>query len=433
VIRTALRASDILMDRVWQLEKETFRDTRGFAFAPITDVVEEFEDSTALHPEIQRQVAKLRTDLDRCTPLEISSLVKHGYCVGRKACRARPEFFGMVSPDNPPWDPMPTAHAAAHVSPTAMLLKGPVRVQAPSTSDARTLQASTVRRIWSTLFDHRDWTSYLHVAVLVPALFFVSHSLFKYYQRTHRTSYLINSLSQGNRDVDQISRFLESRSLPWTGAPFKDVDQGLDSKGHGFEILQDSRIMDLREWKPGAPGKGELAFGYRRLKVTKTAEQAGDYKLPLDLITTDPDSVVRIPPQELQATLFRSKLVETGPSDSKCRWQAVFDLSHMPLGEPVDLLVEYYSPGEYLQHNEGRTTLPVLISAPTAELTMWIMLPLGKEYRSWRVVKYRKQDLQSAQTVKVVTEYLADDFTILAFKMLALKADYNYEVQWFYK
>src|SRR6185436_17044929 len=30
LIRTAVRASDILMDRVWQLENETFKDVPGF-------------------------------------------------------------------------------------------------------------------------------------------------------------------------------------------------------------------------------------------------------------------------------------------------------------------------------------------------------------------------------------------------------------------
>jgi hypothetical protein len=88
LIRTALRASDILMDRVWQQEIERFQDAEGFVFAPITEVVEHAEDPTALHPEIQQQVAGIRNDLDRFSPLEISSLVRHGYCVGRKACRA---------------------------------------------------------------------------------------------------------------------------------------------------------------------------------------------------------------------------------------------------------------------------------------------------------------------------------------------------------
>src|SRR5262249_17802503 len=88
LIPTAMRASDILMDRVWQLENETIKDTSGFAFARITDLVDPGQDPTALHPEIQRQVSGIRTDLDRFSDIEISSLVRHGYCVGRMACRS---------------------------------------------------------------------------------------------------------------------------------------------------------------------------------------------------------------------------------------------------------------------------------------------------------------------------------------------------------
>src|SRR5262249_28088094 len=113
IIRTSMRASTILMDRVWQLERETFHNTPGFVFAPITEVVEPSEDPTALQPEIQRQTAGIRTDLDRFTPLEISSLVRHGYCVGRKACRAHPAVFGAELPGNAPWDPIPASRGAA--------------------------------------------------------------------------------------------------------------------------------------------------------------------------------------------------------------------------------------------------------------------------------------------------------------------------------
>ena len=106
LIRTAMRASDILMDRVWQLENETFKDTPGFVFARITDFVDPEQDPTALHPEVQRQLPSIRTDLDRFSDLEISSLVRQGYCVGRKACRAHPDLFGSELPVNPPWDPI---------------------------------------------------------------------------------------------------------------------------------------------------------------------------------------------------------------------------------------------------------------------------------------------------------------------------------------
>jgi hypothetical protein len=128
LIRTALRATDILMDRVWQLEKETFHDTPGFVFAPITEVVEPTEDPTALHPEIQRQAANIRTDLDRFSTLEISSLVRHGYCVGRKACRAHPDLFGPDLPGNAPWDPLPTSGS----KPVSVAVPGNARRSSPT-------------------------------------------------------------------------------------------------------------------------------------------------------------------------------------------------------------------------------------------------------------------------------------------------------------
>jgi len=109
LIRTAMRSTDILMDRVWQLENENFQETFGFVFARVLDVAGPHEDATALHPEVQRQTANIRTDLDAFSLLEISCLIRHGYCIGRKACRSRPDLFGTELPTNPPWDPVPAA------------------------------------------------------------------------------------------------------------------------------------------------------------------------------------------------------------------------------------------------------------------------------------------------------------------------------------
>src|SRR5262249_26392438 len=152
LIRTALRATDILMDRVWQLESETFRGTPGFVFAPITDVVWPHEDPTALHPVIQRQLVNVRTDLDQFTDLEISGLVQHGYCVARKVCRSRPDLFGEEFPKDYPWDPIPKTDGVALTAPSARgfarLLhwlapadwNGDKFVPAADTLNARTLQ-----------------------------------------------------------------------------------------------------------------------------------------------------------------------------------------------------------------------------------------------------------------------------------------------------
>ena len=139
MIRTAMRATDILMDRVWQLETETFRDTSEFAFARITEVVDPEQDPTALHPEVQRQLPNIRTDLDRFSQTEISNLMRHGYCVGRKTCQARPDLFTTEQIVEPAWEPMlerrATTAGAAGASPVALLpreptglTRGPTRV-----------------------------------------------------------------------------------------------------------------------------------------------------------------------------------------------------------------------------------------------------------------------------------------------------------------
>jgi predicted acylesterase/phospholipase RssA len=469
LIRTAMRASDILMDRVGQLEKETFYDTPGFVFALITDVVEPSEDATALNPAIQRQVANIRTDFDRFSELEISSLIRHGYCVGRKACLAQPELFGTNLPTNSPWDPVsgggrggnlqevpppnstpsstapppaavptegshPTAGSPAPLSPAV----GPTERRPPggkapgaATVEARTLQASSGRRIWSTLLDYRDWASYIYVPIIVPLLSVLPYVLVKYYEHTHKVNQIVKSLSQGSQDLEQMSRLLDSRSTPWPGVPFEEVGKVSEADVKDFEVLQDSRILDLRGWKPGA--SDSLSFGYRRLKVFKNPDYAGDDQFYMNLIATDPKTAVRFPPQELQPKLRRGNVEKAGTGEEKWRWQAVYDCRQVPPGETVDLIVEYYSPGQYLQNSESATVLPFFVRWPTAELTMWVMMPTGKEYSSWRLSRYPQGNPQQTERVKAVTEYLAEDYTILAFKLLSLKPGYVYNIQWTYK
>src|SRR5262245_37229654 len=136
LVRTAMRASDILWDRVWQLENENFQDTFGFVFARVIDVVGPHEDATSLHPEVQRQTANIRTDVDAFSLLEISCLIRHGYCIGRKACRSRADLFGAELPTNPPWDPVPAASIPQDAAP-APRLAGTNPDTAPSTIQAQ--------------------------------------------------------------------------------------------------------------------------------------------------------------------------------------------------------------------------------------------------------------------------------------------------------
>jgi len=196
LILTAMRASDILMDRVWQLEKETFEDTPGFLFASINDAVAPSEDRFAMHPEVQRQVARIRTDLDYFDDLEIRSLAQHGYCVARKMCRSNPEFFGNDLPDGPSWDPI------ADVQPTPVSVPG--RASEPI-AWARRLQKSSRRRVWSTMFSLRDWPTYVW-APLILLLLFGGPYIFLAAQRTaQRNEAVLTAVSQAKQIEVQIT------------------------------------------------------------------------------------------------------------------------------------------------------------------------------------------------------------------------------------
>lgn len=437
LIRTALRASDILMDRVWQLEKDTFEDTPGFVFAPITEVVEPAEDPTALHPEIQRQTANIRTDLDRFSFLEISSLIRHGYCVGRKACRSRPDLFGADLPSNGLWDPIPTSRGAAPLLPVATRLDGASREPAPATREARTLQASAVRRIWSTLLDYRDWTSYVYVPILIPILFLMPYLIVKSYERSQRINHLVETLSQGNPAFEQMSRLLDDGpAKPWTGVSAEEVRQFQEPDFAGFEILQDAHILDLRAWKPVASRQGETGpriYSYRHLKVLKQAENKEANLFRLRIFPTSAKVEVRFPPQQLQPKLRMSTAEGPVNAEKKYAWEVSFDFQKVPAGDAADLIIEYLCPEQFMDSSETAANLPLDIQAKTAELTLWVFMPEGKEYRNFHLIRHTLGKLEKVEAVKVITEYLAKDYTILAFTLLSLEPGYTYEVHWQYK
>jgi hypothetical protein len=62
--------------------------------------------------------------------------------------------------------------------------------------------------------------------------------------------------------------------------------------------------------------------------------------------------------------------------------------------------------------------------AKTAELTRWILMPEGREYKRHRLLRYEKGKPATAEVFKFATEYLATNYSILAFKLLGLEPGY---------
>ena len=328
IIRTAIRASDILTDRVGQLENETFKDTPGFVFARITDFVDPAQDPTALHPEIQRRLPSIRTDLDRFSDIEISSLIRQGYTVGRKVCRAHPDVFGGELPANPPWDPIAESPSGRHVATEAMTAYPPPREPLAVTKAARALHASAIRRIWSRLLDYRDWVSYVYVPIIIPLLVLLPWFVVKSYERSRRVNQIVESLAQGSRDLEIMTRLMEGPVAPFVGE--KNVEElRADDKADlsGFLILQDLRIIDLRNWKPPEAGdeSNSTVYGYRRLKVQKQPDAANNNLFRVSVLALSPETQVRFPPQELQPKLYSRNLESSRHGEKLVHWEVGAD------------------------------------------------------------------------------------------------------------
>jgi predicted acylesterase/phospholipase RssA len=436
IIRTAMRASDILMDRVGQLENETFRDTPGFVFARITDRVDLTEDPTALHPEIQRQLPSVRTDIDRFSDLEISTIVKQGYCVARKTVRAKPELFGSQVPDNPPWDPIPQSAIDTTTAAQAAIGPGQRHETSLVTLQARSLHRSSLRRIWSTLWDWRDWISYVYVPILIPLLVLAPYFAIRSYERSRRVNQIVESLAQGSRDLDQMSRLMEGPIAPFVGMKSSEELPASDRPDlTGYLILQDIRIIDLRNWQGPTANKSETSshlYGYRRLKVRKELDPVNNQVFRASVLAFSPDTQIRFPPQQLQPALYSRRIDDTVPGEKLVRWEIGVDFQKIPTGESADIIYEHMSPGTFLRDAVGSTTLAFDVEADTVELTRWLLLPQGKQYRTFQLIRYQMGKPETSESVKAVSEYLADDYTILAFKLLSLKAGYTYELTWSY-
>jgi hypothetical protein len=377
---------------------------------------------------VQRQTANIRTDLDKFSALEISSLVRHGYCVGRQVCRDRPDLFGTELPTGEPWDPVNGPPAPAAV-PSA-----PSRPPSQDAAAARTLQVSAVRRIWGRLLDPRDWFSYLYVPVLVPLLVLLPYFVVKWQQRSQRTNELMDSIAEGAPELRELTRLLDNGpDRPWVGVEAEEVGKLDELDFTGFQVLQQSRVVDMRAWRPVKRGETNAWITiYRRMRVVKLPENTDARPFRINLLTTSPKVELVFPPQRLDGKLRVCHDRSVG-NPRRAVWETSFDFSKVPPGEDVDLFCNYQLVGAFQELGDEPSALRFPIQAPKAELTMWLLMPHGREYERSSLIRYPTGTPTKVEAVKAVTEYFTGDATILSFKLLAPKMGYTYEVRWSYK
>jgi hypothetical protein len=299
-------------------------------------------------------------------------------------------------------------------------------------ADARALQGSAFRRIWSTLLDRRDWAAYVYVPIILPILVLLPYVVFTTYQRAHQYSRLVASYSQGTSDLNTLSEMLASKPVPWAGEQAEKVRHLDEPDLTGFQILQDSRIVDLRSWLPGDE-KASTVDIRRRMKVLKQRQNKGNDLFRLHLLPTSPQTAVRFPAQQLRPRLRMCEVESSGPGRDLCRWEADFDFIGVPAGDFVEIMLDERSPGRFLEGGEGGAEITFIVQAATGELTTWLLMPRGRDYQSFHISRHQTGKPETSENFRPVTEYLADDYTIIAFKLVSLDPGWTYQVRWVYK
>ena len=142
--------------------------------------------------------------------------------------------------------------------------------------------------------------------------------------------------------------------------------------------------------------------------------------------------VLRFPAQDLEPKLYAQDMGTDARGQKMVHWTVGVDLRRVPPGDFVELIYEHISPGVFVTEGMSSNTLSFGVEAPTVELTRWLLMPEGKKYKNFQLIRYKTGDPDNAEGVKLATEYLPGDKDILAFKLLALDAGYTYELSWFY-
>jgi predicted acylesterase/phospholipase RssA len=428
-IAQSIRATDILWDRVWQLERENFGDRNGYHFLPVTHVVDPHDDPHALHPVVQAEVSSIRTDLDRFSDLEVNALVAHGYEVARAFHRRIGAKAIEPVHDGPTWEPLPGRHSVVAM-PRPAAGRGTAR-SAGTSSPARLaeqLRRSSQRKVWSTLLDWQDWPSYLYVALGLLLLVALPVHVYRLHRRAVMLTSMIDSIAKGDPDIRLVLDLVEADSLDsWRKLEVTDAAEPTPDDYGGLEILAYSRISDLRTaWSGGLRPErgGKVHFRDRVvLRVTDEARRKQGVVFRTAIPVEDVD--YRQPKDAIPGRVRRVTVRDAAGVEEQ-QYEFHVDLSRAPIGEPMSL--ELAAVLRYKSLPAGR--LPLVMQFSADLLTVWILFPDEHPYQRYQLVSYPRDHEEQAEPL--TSRYTIDHpyGRLIGWSVLAPREGSVFECRW---
>jgi predicted acylesterase/phospholipase RssA len=425
IIQQTIRATDILWDRVWQLERENFKSNQGFLFLPVTELVNRDEDPTALHAIIQNVIQTIRTDLDRFSTHEINALVQHGYEVTRKLCLQDGILNKTQCPVSPPWKPIEPQKKAQ----SKFFLSKGKESAAKDTQIARKLITSSNRKIWSTLIDWKDWPSYLYLTLLFMLFIYLPYQTYKLYQNSIIQDNIINSIAHGDPDIHKILNLATTDPIyGWIPKTVGVQENPSDISYKGVEALSHSRFYDLRHKNPNIAQEGlqGKTYIYDRITFRFLESYKGNHKISFSLPTRLKDIEFRQPITSIQGKINRVKSPKEILGRKFTLYEVNYNLKNVLPNEPITI------ENEVLAVTPNNLKIPFSLQIKTDILSVWILFPKKWPYESYNLVTYPKDRSRPAEIMQ--KSYAIDHpyGDLIGWSVIHPDMDLVYECRWTY-
>ena len=420
LIRTGMRATDILMDRVNQLELESFQTSKGVVFFQIDDVVSHDDDPHAPHPEIQRRAALIRTDMDRFTDLEISSLIQHGFCVARRTLINQNLIDDPKTQTTKPWNPLAKATALG-VEPANDLATVDGALET-----ARILQRSASRKIWGTIFSFKDWPTYVWIPILLVVTLAVPITLYQSNKHSKRQSTVLTAVSATSPLYRRILNSLEND--PVTDLPESDFEvvESLEPMDlTGFEVLSDDRIFDLRAWSKHSNSETFGIHMISRVRIRRTEESGDSPHFRIQSTTQDETLQLACTTPGLNP-IFRRQDVGNG----LYVWELDLDLSDVPIGGDTVATLEAFVPTNLAGSGDKTGRFQFTVYAQTSVIRIWMLMPESERFDN---IQLGGHPLDKPGEARVVLPTSAAELpvgSIATFQLINPDPGYRYYCQW---
>jgi hypothetical protein len=421
LLRTALRAVDILMFRIRQLDLE-----RAASKLPVTliSISGKSDAPGASSSAIQAQLQSVRTDFDKFSDIEITELMRHGYYVAAKMLAS--EQGGPSA--YPEWDIPEAANygqkqvakfprAAFRMMPNTMWRWAKTATQ---TDIARKLQASSRRR-WR-VFSARDWVSWVQLALVALVVGLVV-------QLSNRIADEIDNVVAGFKAAP-LRRYSPPK---WTEPPsvaIETVQELPRPTNKGFEIKSDDRVWDLRQLqgKPRSPGVMEAAGPVLMTRIStliKHDPTANQYRYLYQ--TAANNFSAWSPKQNVPVKLYRSEQKTVSGNNILTSYELELDVSDIKVDE--QFVLEAQAKTADAPWDRNNSWIGMSVTDPMLAASMRIIFPKYLPYKRPFFRKYPNDTTLEAQAFDGIVLDRAEEKELL-WRVDHPQVGWTYRVQW---